>query len=56
MMFSWSKVTFVEVIGDLGRGHIGQGQPKTQDIGMWAHANVKLLHLIFTFPDTQEVH
>ncbi len=38
------KVTWVEVKGHLGqlKGQWGQGQPNTQNIGRWAHINVKL--------------
>ncbi len=34
---SRSKVTWVKA-----KGHFGQGQAKAQDIGRWAHINVKL--------------
>ncbi len=34
---SRSKITWVKV-----KGHFGQGQANAQDIGRWAHINVKL--------------
>ncbi len=44
------KVTLVKV-----KGQVGYAQPKDNDIGRWAHINVKLLHFLKTHCCTPKI-
>ncbi len=46
VMCSWPRVGLVEVTGIKVKGHIGQVQARTRDIGRWAHFNASCFIII----------